>query len=122
MPSPTPPRFSAHITVETALVLVTVEGEIDLDTVDELEAALTAARAHGLPVVVDLTGCPFMDSTGLQRLLRHREEIIAAGLRTAVVYADEGTIARLVALVAPGLFDSAATVDAARALAARPPT
>ena len=120
MPSPTPPRFTATTAVDVDVVLLTVEGEIDLGTADEFEAALTGSRQHGLPVVLDLRACPFMDSTGLQRLLRHREDMRAAGLRTAVVYAPDGVIARLVDLVAPGLFAAAETVEEARGLLAAP--
>lgn len=120
MSSPTPPAFSATVTAAADHVLVVLEGEIDLGTAGDFEAALTASRAHGLPIVVDLRACPFLDSTGLQRLLRHRDEAAAAGLRTAVVYQDGGTIARLVELVAPGIFESAGTVDAALALLAAP--
>lgn len=120
MPSPTPPRFTATATVDTDVVLLTVVGEIDLDTADELEAALAGVRSSGLPIVVDLLACPFMDSTGLQRLLSHREAANADDLRTVVVYEDAGTIARLVDLVAPGLFETASSVDAARSLVSAP--
>jgi len=114
MPSPTPPRFSATTSVDVDVVLLHVEGEVDLDTADEFEAALNGSRQSRLPVVVDLLACTFMDSTGLQRLLRHREESAAAGLRTAVVYTSDGVIARLIDLVAPGLFESAGSTEAAR--------
>jgi len=120
MPSPTPPRFSATSSLDVDVVLLSVEGEVDLDTAAEFEAALNGSRQNRLPVVVDLLACTFMDSTGLQRLLRHREESATAGLRTAVVYAPDGVIARLVDLVAPGLFESAGSVAEARAALTAP--
>ncbi|MEV7188078.1 STAS domain-containing protein [Kitasatospora sp. NPDC093102] len=63
--------------------IVTVVGELDRDTADELRSTL----AH-LPsaddierVVVDLAGLRFCDSTGLNVLLRARLDAQAAGLR-----------------------------------------
>lgn len=114
MPSPTPPHFSASLSAAAHTTILTIEGEVDLATADDFATALTAARDAGLPVVVDLRDCPFMDSTGLQRLLHHREEAHARGHRTALVYEDPGVIARIVTLVAPGLFETAASVDEAQ--------
>jgi anti-sigma B factor antagonist len=54
--------------------VVEVEGDIDLDTVDELEAPVIRAIQDGRrPVILDLSDCTFMDSTGIRLLLRaHR--------------------------------------------------
>ena len=119
MPSPTPPHFSASRTAGPQTSVLTIEGEIDLATAEDFAAALSSARDAQMPVVVDLRECPFMDSTGLQRLLHHRDDAHARGHRTALVYQDPGVISRIVTLVAPGLFETAGSVEAAqRALAA----
>lgn len=52
-----------------AAVLIEVSGELDLDSVNELEAPLLAAVAEP-PVILDLTGCGLVDSSGLALILR----------------------------------------------------
>ena len=51
--------------------LVTVRGEIDMDNAGELVDAIE--RAAGI-AVLDLSGVTFIDSTGLQGLLRAQKE------------------------------------------------
>jgi anti-anti-sigma factor len=48
---------------------VTALGELDLATRERLRAAVLAAFDAGLPVVVDLAGVGFIDSSGLQTVL-----------------------------------------------------
>jgi anti-anti-sigma factor len=56
-----------------AIVIVLV-GELDLASAPELERELREAEASGpTRVLIDLRGLGFMDSTGLQALLRARE-------------------------------------------------
>jgi anti-sigma B factor antagonist len=59
-------------------VLVSVAGEIDLLTADELTEALAAAVARHALVVVDLTAVEFLSSSGLAALaLAHRAAVTA---------------------------------------------
>ncbi|MFC4116148.1 STAS domain-containing protein [Nonomuraea zeae] len=51
-------------------VLVTVAGEADSTNADWLESSVESARRPGEPLVLDLSGLTFMDSSGLQVLLR----------------------------------------------------
>jgi anti-anti-sigma factor len=51
--------------------LVTVRGEIDMDTAGQLVDAITTVTGT---TVVDLSGVTFIDSTGLQGLLRAQRE------------------------------------------------
>jgi anti-sigma B factor antagonist len=52
--------------------ILVVHGELDLSTAPTLEAELSAATAaEGPTVVVDLDRVTFMDSTGLQVLLKY---------------------------------------------------
>jgi anti-anti-sigma factor len=67
---PTPLRIDS-VEREGALVLV-VEGELDLATSHLLDEALVTARGtDAARIVVDLRGVRFMDSSGLQVLVRH---------------------------------------------------
>lgn len=51
-------------------VHVTLCGELDLASADQADETLQAAEADGAPLVVDLSGLTFMDSTGLRLILR----------------------------------------------------
>ena len=93
-----------------ALVLA-VTGDLDLDTVPPLgEAMESAAKAGGGPVVVDLSGVAFADSTTVNVLLQG-QAALGPRLRLA---APSGFMRRLIGVI--GL-DSAvpvfATVDEA---------
>jgi stage II sporulation protein AA (anti-sigma F factor antagonist) len=50
--------------------LLRAEGEIDLSTVGALRREIYATRDAGVTAVLDLSGVSFIDSTGLNLLLR----------------------------------------------------
>jgi anti-sigma B factor antagonist len=74
--------------VETASVggveRVSLEGELDRATAGELELALLSA--DGRPVVLDLTDCEFIDSSGIALIVDHwqrkKGRLILAGARS----------------------------------------
>lgn len=77
---------------------IAVEGEVDLATVEELEAAIDqifADDAH--PLVVDLRGSSFMDSTGLKALVMANRKFDESG-RSFAVAVSGGPVARLIDL------------------------
>jgi anti-sigma B factor antagonist len=57
--------FSTEAIDGTEVSRISIEGELDIATVEQVERAADAAIAARRPVVVDLAKCPFMDSTGL---------------------------------------------------------
>lgn len=51
--------------------VVEIEGDVDIATVGDLEAPVIRAIEQGRrPVILDLTECPFMDSSGIRLVLR----------------------------------------------------
>jgi anti-anti-sigma factor len=50
--------------------IVVLQGDLDMDTVDLLSTKLEEIEG---PIVLDLEGVTFLDSTGLQSLVRARE-------------------------------------------------
>lgn len=85
---------------EDGVTILRAEGEIDLVNAHELAAALADAAAFGGALTVDLTGVPFMDSTGLRALIETRERLAAAGRPPLLVRVQEGgSVARLLELV-----------------------
>jgi anti-anti-sigma factor len=74
-PSPPPPLEIRTDTGQSpdgadAWKLVTVRGEVDMDTAGQFVDAITTVAGTA---VVDLSGVTFIDSTGLQGLLRAQE-------------------------------------------------
>jgi anti-sigma B factor antagonist len=78
--------------------VVSLHGEHDLSTEGALTKALATAAEHS-DVLVDLSGCTFIDSTGIAALLRAARTARAGGERFAVVIPPErANLARLAAL------------------------
>jgi anti-anti-sigma factor len=107
-----------NLTIERrgGAAVVQAEGEVDLDTAEALAAALRKADDGTAPVVVDLIGVPFMDSSGLRTLLVAVNEL---GDRFALVVSTGSPIAHLLDVTqVRDRFDVHGTVeDAIRALA-----
>ncbi len=63
-------RFRCDIVRDEEGVRITLEGELDISTAPELEAALhEAADESADPCVLDLRALTFMDSSGLRTIL-----------------------------------------------------
>jgi anti-sigma B factor antagonist len=73
--------------------VVSVRGEIDLATGPALERALFELPDDGVAsVIVDLTDCSFIDSTGLHLLTRTQRRFDRSGGRVAVVSANRSVL------------------------------
>jgi anti-anti-sigma factor len=68
-----------------------LSGELDLSSIDLLVDALDPKLAAGGRIVLDLTDLAFMDSTGLQVLIR---SAITLGDRGTIVLAHPGNLVR----------------------------
>jgi anti-sigma B factor antagonist len=60
-------------------LLICVEGELDLGTVKRVEGAAEAAISERCPVLLDLSKCPFIDSTGLRLVLQIHRALMDGG-------------------------------------------
>jgi anti-sigma B factor antagonist len=105
-----------NVTIERAegAVVVRAEGEVDLESAESLAASLRAAGEGAGPVIVDMIGVPFMDSSGLRTLLVAVTEL---GERLALVVSPGSPVAHLLEIVqVRDRFEVHATVeDALRA-------
>jgi anti-anti-sigma factor len=68
-----PPQLRVHHQVLDEAAVVTATGEVDMNSVAELEDQLTSALDTAAVVVADLSGVTFLDSTGLSLLVRAHE-------------------------------------------------
>ena len=82
-----PPDFRILANASGARVEITVEGELDLATAPQLHAEFErVAGIDGLElVVVDLRRLEFIDSTGLEAILRFESSARTDGVELAVV-------------------------------------
>ncbi|MDF3301244.1 STAS domain-containing protein [Streptomyces tropicalis] len=69
--------LSVEVTLPRAdVALLTVEGYLDVDTATELQAHLANQLHHGRRhFLLDLSGVPFMDSSGMNIILRVYQEV-----------------------------------------------
>jgi anti-sigma B factor antagonist len=80
-----PPDFSVTRRRANDAVVVVAVGEIDLATVDELQAGVDAAAGEAEQVILDLRQVSFIDSAGLRLVVQSSRALAAAGGTFAVV-------------------------------------
>lgn len=74
-----PPELSIrHEEIDGRLV-VAVAGDLDLGSAPALESALAELAPFGRPVVIELSGVEFIDSSGMRALLAVNDMTLAAG-------------------------------------------
>jgi anti-sigma B factor antagonist len=74
--------------------VIAVSGELDLSVARQFGDALTRAVEGSGDVLVDLSACEFLDSTGLALLVNTRNDLGEQGRRLAVL-APSAQVARL---------------------------
>ena len=119
----TPDDISLTVTAAEggAWAIVSVRGEIDVSTAGSLEEAVRSCLASSGRVIIDLSGVRFMDSTGLNVLIRAQSSGVdsASGvLRHAAVPDRVSKLLRLTQL--DSVFAVYPTVTAAEAAPVAP--
>lgn len=82
------PDFAAHWQATEAGAVVTVSGEVDLETAPELDTVLIVAAARTpdtLPLYLDLRAVTFLGSAGLSALIAGHQQCDLAGRKLVVV-------------------------------------
>ena len=96
--------------LENGTPVVSVMGEVDRATVQALEQTLLdVADDRAGELIVDLSGCSFLDTSGLRALLVARER----SNRQVLVLANPNVIRVFQLTETDGLFDIYPTIDAA---------
>ena len=94
------PGSVAHVTrmVVGRRTVLSVTGEIDLDTVPLIADAVDDALGNGaLELWLDFSGTDFMDSSGLHLLIETQERLHSLSRRLAVI-SPQGPVRRLLGL------------------------
>jgi anti-anti-sigma factor len=98
--APEPPaseRTGVEVTHVGAAEVWAVEGEIDIATKSRLQAVLDAVPLSDAPLVLDLAGVTFMDSTGISAVLAIDRAARESGRRLAIV-CPEGPVRLILAV------------------------
>jgi anti-sigma B factor antagonist len=114
----------AYLDIETrteaGAVVIDARGEVDMASASALADHLEAAAGASGPVVVDLCGTSFMDSSGLNVLIRGAQRLAAQGRRIVLACEPAGQVEGLLDLtrvrdtVLPTFASRAAALDAVR--------
>jgi anti-anti-sigma factor len=71
-----PASFDASTAeLEGGVRVVEIRGELDLATAPELEGPLEEAVRAAEPLLIDLSGCEFIDSTGIAMIVRAWQQL-----------------------------------------------
>jgi anti-sigma B factor antagonist len=77
--------------------VVSVAGEVDISTAEELRTAIETAAGGASEVWVDLSETTFMDSSGVHAMIRARADMADANLRLTLICPD-GPVLRVLEL------------------------
>ncbi len=103
------PQLELALAEHDGVQVVELTGELDVDSVDELEAALAGASGGARPrVCLDMSRLAFIDSTGMAAVIRAHLAVVEAGGAFAVV-AVPGAVRRT--LETTGLMQMLSVVD-----------
>ena len=104
-----PPLTIAEHRVGRRAVL-SIAGEMDISTADDLRAAIETAATRVFEIWVDLSETTFMDSSGLHAMAQARTRLADANLRLALICPD-GPVLRVLKLAG---FDRMFEIHASR--------
>jgi anti-sigma B factor antagonist len=71
--------FSVSVQTEQDPIVFTVTGELDLSTAGQLSEAIADRARPDARACIDLSGCDFIDSTGLQVIVAAAREFQRSG-------------------------------------------
>jgi anti-sigma B factor antagonist len=98
-----PPPFTLRLDPDRERLVVTPTGELDIETADQLTAAMVEPLDSGFRhVVADLRGVTFIDSSGIRSLWEAHQRAERDGARLSVIIGN-GHVRRALALT--GLLD-----------------
>jgi anti-anti-sigma factor len=98
-----PPPFTLRLEPDRERLVVAPAGELDIETAEQLTAAMLGPLDSGFRhVVADLRGVTFIDSSGIRSLWQAHQHAERDGARLSVIIGD-GHVRRALALT--GLLD-----------------
>jgi anti-sigma B factor antagonist len=93
-------RFETTVSIVDGVRVVAIRGELDIATSPSVRGVLDEAASDGVrPLVIDLSRCEFIDSTGLAALL-HGAKPAQNGESHLAIVSPDGELRRLLELTA----------------------
>ncbi len=92
------PSFEARVLPREGIVVVALRGEADLSAIEMVEAGFDAAAKHAGPMVADLSGLSFLDSSGLRAIIQAHSRVVSQGRRFGVACPPDGAVAQVLEL------------------------
>jgi anti-sigma B factor antagonist len=105
--------LEVEVSRERGATVLAVTGELDAASTPDLQEPLDEVLASTDVVVLDLSGCEFVDSTGLHAIIDARADVQERGGRFAVCCVRRGPVARVIEVALPGVIELYADRDAA---------
>jgi anti-sigma B factor antagonist len=99
------PDLQVNVTDADGVTVVAVSGELDAASTVDLEAPLGEVSSRDSAVVLDLSDCGFVDSTGLHAIIDARAAIEQRGGRFALCCVANGPVARVIEVALPGMIE-----------------
>ena len=103
--------FEAHTEqLPGPICKISVVGELDLDTAPQLGAELRAARDHSkVSLLIDLSGCEFIDSSGLALIIQTWRELESEEGASLAMCCAQDQVERLLRIT--GAYEAIAIYD-----------
>ena len=99
--APAGKSFEAAERLEDGVRIVEVKGELDLASVKKVRDLVEPATQEGLGLVLDLSACSFIDSTGLRFVLETHQALTSKGCnRNAMVVVASPEVERMLTVTA----------------------
>jgi anti-sigma B factor antagonist len=111
-------NFAIDVTTTATATVLKVAGEIDAAVSGRLTELLATAVDAGLPVVADLSGVTFCDSTGLTALIHAHRAAEAAGTKFVIATGQRAVLRPLSLLGLTELLEIHPDIATARAAVA----
>ena len=87
--------FEARSSLEQDVLIVTAAGEVDMSTAPRLLEMIDAISDAARLVIVDLTEVSFLDSSGLNTLVRGQRRLSVRGIGLRVVVPSDHAVRRV---------------------------
>ena len=78
-------KVSSTMIEDSGVLLVSVEGELDIASAEQLVEPTEAAVSAACPLILDLSQCSFIDSSGLRSVLQANHALSEVGVRLVLV-------------------------------------
>lgn len=100
-----------QLSEESGAIVISFAGDIDLQTSPDARKALLGLVGKGQPILVDLSGVGYIDSSGVASLVECLQSVKKSGQKLALVSVSDGALRVLQLARLDKVFTICATID-----------